>query len=135
MQYPYDYIKNEVAIEFSRILQLPDFYDEKSWNGIALDEEAINLLKQDRSKLNPVKLFRLNCLLLYSAYSEYMLNIDEWGDGVSIKMLKQFQNTGFDRMMLCTDGWSAIEKKPEVAIEADKMGYLLGTYEIGLIFI
>ena len=52
-----------------------------------------------------------------------------WGDGVSAKMLGQFEQAGFDRMMLCVEGVSSVSGHPEVAAQADKMGYLFGTYD------
>ncbi len=52
-----------------------------------------------------------------------------WGNGVSMDMLERFQEAGFDRLRLCTDGWEEIEKRPEVARRADEMGYLFGIYD------
>lgn len=52
-----------------------------------------------------------------------------WGDGVSAKMLGQFEQAGFDRIMLCVEGVSSAAGRPEVAAPADKMGYLFGTYD------
>ena len=44
-------------------------------------------------------------------------------------MLKDLKEAGFDRLRICLDGWGGIEKRPEVAVEADKMGYLFGIYD------
>ncbi len=52
-----------------------------------------------------------------------------WGDGVSVKMLDRFREDGFDRLRLCLEGWEEIEKRPEVAEYANRMGYLFGTYD------
>jgi len=52
-----------------------------------------------------------------------------WGDGVSAKMLERFQEAGFNRLRLCTDGWEEVEKRPDVAKRADEVGYLFGTYD------
>lgn len=129
LQWPYNYIKSEVANGLCRLLERPDFYDEASWRGIALPEDAIRLLRPDRSTLSVPELCRMNSLLLRAAYPEAMLEVADWGDGVSTKMLKQLKQAGFDRMRLCVDGWLGIEKRPEVAVQADKTGYLFGTYD------
>jgi len=52
-----------------------------------------------------------------------------WGDGVSTKMLNRFKEDGFDRLRLCLEGWEEVEKRPEVAEYANRMGYLFGTYD------
>jgi len=52
-----------------------------------------------------------------------------WGDGVSTMMLNRFKENGFDRMRLCIEGWEGIEKRPDVAERANRMGYLFGTYD------
>lgn len=52
-----------------------------------------------------------------------------WGDGVSIKMLDRLRDNGLDKMRFCVSGWEAVEKRPEVAKQADAMGYLFGTYD------
>ncbi len=127
LQYPYAFIKDAVTFELSRLFALAGFYDKASWTGVALPDEATRLLA--RAKLSTPELCRMNCLLLQSAYPDALLPVDEWGDGVSVKMLKRFKDAGFDRMMLCVGGVSSVEKRPEVAEEADKMGYLFGTYD------
>lgn len=129
MKYPYDYIKTEVTNELSRLLERRDFYDERAWQGIQIPDEARRLLNKERDSLSEAELCRMNCLLLQSAYPEYMLEVDDWGNGVSVKMLKKLQRNGFDRLRLCVDGWRGIEKRPTVARVADEMGYLFGTYD------
>lgn len=128
-QWPDSFTKGEIAAELSRLLERPDFYEEPSWKGIALPDEAARLLRRERSTLTTAELCRLNGLLLRAAYPEALADVNDWGDGVSMRMLKAFEQAGFDRMRLCVGGWSGIEKRPEVAAQADKMGYLFGTYD------
>ncbi|MCX6377485.1 MAG: hypothetical protein NTU88_15865, partial [Armatimonadetes bacterium] len=129
LDYPYAFIENEVTGELSRLLARRDFYDEASWRGIAIPDEAIRLLSRDRTNLSGVEVCRMNCLLLQAAYPDALLPVDDWGDGVSVKMLKQFEEAGFDRMMLCVGGVSSVEKRPDVVSMAEKMGYLFGAYD------
>ncbi len=129
MRLPYDYVKRRVTDELSRLLQRSDFYDKACWERIKLPEEAIHLLERKRSELSISELCRMNGLLLKAAYPEYLLDVDNWGDGVSVKMLKQFRDGGFDRLRLCVDDWRGVEKRPEVVILAEKLGYLFGAYD------
>lgn len=128
-QWADNYTTGEIAAELSRLLERTDFYDDASWKEIALPQEASALLARDRSTLILSELCRMNCLLLRAAYPDAMPEVADWGDGVSTKMLKQLQQAGFDRVRLCVGGWEGVEKRPEVAAEADKMGYLFGTYD------
>ena len=128
-EWPDDYTKGEVASALSGLLERPDFYDKASWEGIALPGDATLLLSRDGSALSASEICRMNSLLLRAASPDAMLEVENCGDGVSMKMLKQFEQAGFDRMELCVDGWSGVEKRPEVVAEADKMGYLFGTYD------
>jgi hypothetical protein len=52
-----------------------------------------------------------------------------WGDGVSLAMLKRFQEADLNRLRLCVAGWEGVEKRPGVARKADELGYLFGTYD------
>jgi hypothetical protein len=94
-----------------------------------LSPEANQLLVLDRASLSTAQLSRMNALLLYAAYPEFLAPVDTWGDGVSIKMLDRFRDNGLDKMRFCVSGWEAVEKRPEVAKQADAMSYLFGTYD------
>ncbi|MEZ6191768.1 MAG: glycoside hydrolase [Phycisphaerales bacterium] len=54
---------------------------------------------------------------------------DEWGDGISTKMLDELHDTGIDRMMLCLGDLNTAQYKPQVAARADELGYLFGPYD------
>jgi hypothetical protein len=129
VQWPSQYLKSQVANEFSRLLAMKDFYEETSWRGVTLPNEAVKLLEKDRDMLSSAELCRMNSLVLYTAFEQLMLPPKQWGDGVSTKMLNRFKENGFDRMRLCLEGWEGIEKRPAVAEQANQMGYLFGTYD------
>ena len=127
-QWPDNYTKTQVANELSRLLGRKDFFDDNSWNEVPLQRRVLELLG-DRDTLSLAELCRMNSLLLHGAFEKFMLGPDQWGNGVSIKMLRQFQRHGFDRMRLCVAGWEGAEKRPAVARLANEMGYLFGTYD------
>jgi len=129
LDWPYDQIKTEVANALSALLERPDFYDEATWRDVTLPEDARRLLQADRDKLSMRDMRRINALALHAAFPEMFLPVDQWGDGVSSKMLRMLQKAGLERVRLCVAGWEGIEKRPEVAQLADEMGYLFGTYD------
>ena len=128
-QWPSQYLKSQVANELSRLLAMKDFYDEASWRGVTLPDEAVELIENDRDELSSAELCRMNSLVLHAAFEQFMPPPGQWGDGVSIKMLNRFKENGFNRMRLCLEGWEGIEKRPAVAEQANRMGYLFGTYD------
>ncbi len=129
LDWPYDQIKMEVASALSAILARPDFYDATAWRGIPLPHETHRLAGDGRDRLPLPDRCRLNALLLRAAFPDTFLPFDEWGDGVSTKMLRMVKEAGLERARLCVGGWEGIEKRPEVAEMADAMGYLFGTYD------
>jgi hypothetical protein len=129
LEWPDRYTKSEVCSELCRLLARRDFYDEPSWRGVRLPDEARSLLGKERESLSKAQLGRLNGLLLRAAYPEVFLPVEEWGNGASIKLLRQLKEAGFDRMRVCLGGWEGVEQHPDVARAADEMGYLFGTYD------
>ena len=123
------YQQSQLAEELSRLLDIPDFYNSADWEGIALPEEALDLLKQNPQSLSDADRCRLNSLVLKAAYPDLLLEIDEWGNGLSLKMLNRFQAEGFDRMRFCLDSWLGALKRPQLARVADERGCLLGAYD------
>ncbi|UCF82356.1 MAG: hypothetical protein JSV50_14300, partial [Desulfobacteraceae bacterium] len=128
-QWPDKYITSQVADELSRLLERRDFYDEACWRDVVLPDEAAKLLKKDPNELTIPELCRMNGLILRAAFAEFMIPVENWGDGVSDRMLDRFKESRFDRMRLCVAGWEGVEKRPGVAKQADRMGYLFGTYD------
>ena len=128
-EWPSVYLKTEVAKALSELLTRRDLYEPQAWSGLTLPNEATDVLARNRDDLPVAGLCRLNSLLLYAAFPQFMAHPDNWGDGVSIKMLERFREAGLDRLRLCVAGWEGIEKRPYVAELADEMGYLLGTYD------
>jgi hypothetical protein len=128
-EWPDRFLTGEVAAGLNKVLESPAFFDEAAWRGIAIPDDARQLPARDRQSLSAAELCRLNGLLLQAAYPGYLHPVDQWGDGVSVKMLSALQEAGFDRMQLCVPGWEGVEKRPGVARRADEIGYLFGTYD------
>jgi len=129
MEWPDNYTKTQVAGGLSELLAQKDFYQPQSWKNVTLSKEATVLLGRDRDTLTTADVCRLNSLLLHAAFSDLVGHPDNWGDGVSTKMLEGLKDAGLDRLRLCVSGWEGIEKRPQIAKLADEMGYLFGTYD------
>ena len=129
MKNPYDYIKNQMVTELSDLLARRDFYDKSSWQGIDLGQEATALLNRDIPNLPEPELFRLNSLLLESAFPGQFVESYRWGNGVSLKMMEQFAEHGFDRLWLGLDTWQGGYKHPRAIMKAKELGYLIGPYD------
>lgn len=127
---PYKYLQNMITEGISKRLKNSDFYQEEEWKDIQIPQnlqKKLALLKEQ--KLQRPEIAALNCDLFHILYSEYTLEPASWGDGISIEMIKNVKNAGFDRMRFCGDGAHSNELKPEVAAYADKEGYLFGIYD------
>jgi hypothetical protein len=129
MQYPYAYIKTQVTDELSNLLQRRDFYTTSTWKDVTLPEEAQDLLKRGIAELNEPQLWRLNCLLLESAFPGEFVKSDRWGDGVSVKMMEKFAEKGFDRLWLGLNTWQCGYRHPQAITKAKQLGYLIAPYD------
>ena len=128
-QWAYRYIQDQVVIGLNQVLSKPDFYDAQSLKGIVVPSTTLAILSQGTTPLSPLQQTQINAALLYAAYSDYLQPPDTWGDGVSMKMLQLFKDAGMDRLKLCVSDWSGVARKPEIAVQADELGYLFGTYD------
>jgi len=128
-EWPYRFFTTGVSAELSRLLERAGFYDEAAWKGIETPAVIKPLLARGLKSLSRAELCRLNAELLRAAYSAWLPPVDEWGDGVSVKMLRRFQGAGFDRVRFCVEGVDTVVRRPEVVRVAGEMGYLFGTYD------
>ncbi|MFH0794348.1 MAG: glycoside hydrolase [bacterium] len=129
VQYPYDYVKNQLADGISELLKRADFYVPSAWQGVQLTSETLNLLKEDGSKRSEVDHRHLNSLLLASAFPESFENPGNWGDGVSVKMMEGLSRAGFDRLWLGLPSWEGGFNHPKAIEKAKDLGYLIGPYD------
>ena len=52
-----------------------------------------------------------------------------WGDGVSVKMIENFAENGFDRLWLGLDSWTDGFQHPQAIAKAKELGYLIAPYD------
>jgi hypothetical protein len=122
------YSKTQVTEELGRLLVQKNFYDAGSWRGVTLDETTRNLLTRN-GELTEAELCRRNCKLLAAAFPGSFAPPEDWGDGVSPKMISQLAAAGLDRLWLGAGGWEGFVRRPETVAAAKQHGYLIGPYD------
>ena len=127
--YSSNYSRNVVCRALSEQLEKPDFYNVSVWSEILLGPEIEKLVSQDISSLSLIEIYRRNCLLLYAAFPNTLRHPDEWGDGLSVKLLEQFSESGLDRLWLGADSWQDGFRHPTAVTKARELGYLIGPYD------
>ena len=123
------YILRLISRAISELLEKPNFYDPYAWAGISLTSETERYLSRDVSTLSITELYRRNCLLLYAAFPNTLRHPNEWGDGLSVKLLERFAKNGLDRLWLGADSWQDGFRHPFAVAKAKELGYLVGPYD------
>ena len=123
------YVRRVVSRAISEQLEKPDFYNPTIWTEIPFTSETAQLISRDVSTLSLTEVYRRNCLLFYAAFSETLRHPDEWGDGLSVKLLEQFAENGLDRLWLGVDSWQDGFRHPTAVAKAKALGYLVGPYD------
>ena len=123
------YVRRVVSRAISEQLEKPDFYKPTIWTEISLTSQTERLISRDVSTLSLTEVYRRNCLLFYAAFSDTLRHPDEWGDGLSVKLLEQFAENGLDRLWLGVDSWRDGFRHPAAIAKAKELGYLVGPYD------
>ncbi|MCG9130733.1 glycoside hydrolase [Candidatus Poribacteria bacterium] len=127
--YPSKYSLRVVSRAISGQLEKHNFYEPSVWTAVPLTPEVKALISHDVSTLSSPELYRRNCLLLYAAFSDVLRHPDEWGDGLSVKLLEQFAENGLDKLWLGADSWQDGFRHPTAVAKAKELGYLVGPYD------
>ncbi len=127
--YSSNYSRSVISRAISEQLEKPNFYNASAWAGISLAPETEKLVSRDVSTLSLPEVYRRNCLLLYAAFPDTLLHPDEWGDGLSVKLLERLAESGLDRLWLGVDSWQDGFRHPTAVAKARELGYLIGPYD------
>ena len=104
-QWPYQYLKSMVAAQVSAYL-----------------EGKIQAIENQHPRM-----------VILGAFCEHFDGLvrpyEQWGDGISTKLLDKFKDAGLERMNLCLGDLGSADMKPQVATHAAKLGYLFGPYD------
>ena len=129
VDYPSKYSLRVVSRAISEQLEKQNFYEPSLWTEIPVTSETKKLIARDVSTLSFPELYRCNCLLFYAAFSDTLRHPDEWGDGLSVKLLERFAENGLDRLWLGVDSWQDGFRHPTAVAKAKELGYLVGPYD------
>jgi hypothetical protein len=99
-EWPDSYMKSEIVLELSRVLERTDFYDQAAWQGVELSPELRRLFSARQEDADLASICLLNAMLLRAALPVMMLPVEDWGDGVSLKMLRALKAAGLERVRL-----------------------------------
>ena len=128
-----DYSSNNsrrvVSRAISEQLEKPDFYNASAWTGMPPAPETEKLVSRDVSTLSLIEVYRRNCLLFYAVFPDTLRHPDEWGDGLSVKLLERLAESGLDRLWLGADSWQDGFRHPTAVAKARELGYLIGPYD------
>ena len=127
--YPSNYVLQVVSRAISEQLENPDFFNASAWTGMPLAPETEKLVSRDVSTLSLIEVYRRNCLLFYAAFPDTLRHPDEWGDGLSVKLLERLAESGLDRLWLGVDSWQDGFRHPTAVAKARELGYLIGPYD------
>ena len=127
--YASKYIRRVVSRAISEQLEKQDFYDPALWTEVPFTSETETLISRDVSTLSLPELYRRNCLLFHTAFSDLLRHPDTWGDGLSLKLLEQFAENRLDRLWLGADSWQDGFRHPTAVAKAKALGYLVGPYD------
>lgn len=95
----------------------------------SLPPEAETLLAKDVASLSFTEVCRLNSLLFYAIFPDELRHPDEWGGGLSLKLLERLSENGLDRLWLGVDSWQEGFRHPVAVAKAKELGYLIGPYD------
>ena len=121
------YTKNRVLKAFSEVLKLKEFYNDKVFNSI--DSESKKIISKGIKNLNEVEIIDLNKRLLKSELGSNVDDVDKWANMNTVDVLNDMKNSGINNMWIGFDDWQNGFNKPELVETANKLGYLIGTYD------
>ena len=127
--YASNYSQRIVSRAISEQLEKLSFYNASTWTEISVVPEVDALISRDVSTQSLPEIYRRNCLLFYAAFSDTLRHPDEWGDGLSVKLMERFAESGLDRLWLGVDSWHDGFRHPTAVAKARELGYLIGPYD------
>lgn len=121
------YQKALIVSSLNQVLLSRDFCNTDAFT--ELDEEAKKLKNKGIDKLNKVELYDLNKRALKSELKDAIDPIEKWGNGNSVDLLKDMNNSGIKNAWLGFDNWATAFINPEFVEYANRNGYLIGAYD------
>lgn len=125
----YSYHKNLLLRCINEVLASGDFYSFEAWSNIKLDKKTPLFINQDQSLLSETDLFQRNKYLFYSAFSVFVDDVEDWGNGVSDFMLNELKEAGINHAWLGVNDWVPAFIHPGFVQKANDLDYLIAPYD------
>jgi hypothetical protein len=123
------YRKTEVIAGLNAVIQKPDLYQPATWLPASLPVSVRPIAEDARADRPLADIVKLNGCLLNAAFPGMLAPSNEFGSGISPKMIHRLQAAGFERLWLGVPDLDVLRQMPETAIEAKSAGYLFATYD------
>ncbi|WP_150467226.1 glycoside hydrolase [Francisella sp. SYW-9] len=122
----YKSLKSDVDNALKELVKDPTLWNKQEFDSIKLNSAATKLISEPRTPANTIA---LNKNLIQSAYSKYIAPVPQWGNGVSIWMIKQLQDIGLKNSWLGLNDVMDGIYHTNVINNAKKAGYLIAPYD------
>ncbi len=128
-KWPYASLESSVDTMFAALVQKTNLWNPKVFTKTQLNTQARELIAKGLDHLTPYEHILLNKNLLQSAYRGYIKPVNEWGNGVSLWMLRKLKGIGLKH------AWLGLEDRDigiihrNVIEQAVKDGYLIAPYD------
>ncbi|VDG98421.1 Protein of uncharacterised function (DUF3111) [Lysinibacillus sphaericus] len=127
LDYVDKYTENRIVKGLSAVMQLKGFYNPEIFTEI--DKDTQKLLNRKIENLNSVELINLNKKLFKSELGNAVAPIEKWANANTVDVIKDMKDSGLGNMWIGLDDWQEGFIKPELVSEAEKLGYLIGSYD------
>lgn len=121
------YTKNSIIKAFTEVIKLKEFYNKDVFT--SLDKESQGFIDKGIENCNDVEIIELNKRLLKSKLGNSIDEIENWADANTVDVISDMKEAGIENMWVGFDDWNTGCLKPELVEEANKLGYLIGTYD------
>ncbi|MED7789629.1 glycoside hydrolase [Francisella sp. 19X1-34] len=122
----YAALKSDVDNALKELIKDPTLWNKQEFNSIKLNSTTAKLISAQKTPANTIK---LNKYLIQSAYSKYIVPVPQWGNGVSVWMIKQLQSIGLKNAWLGLNDVTDGLYHTNVIDQAKKAGYLIAPYD------
>ena len=122
----YASLKSDMDNAFKVLVKDRKLWNKQEFSSVKLNSIATKLVSQPQT---PANIVELNKNLIQSAYSKYITPVSQWGNGVSIWMIKQLQGVGLKNAWLGLNDVSDGIYHINVINQAKKDGYLIAPYD------
>ncbi|QIW09229.1 glycoside hydrolase [Francisella sp. LA112445] len=122
----YASLKSDVDNALKELVKDPTLWNKQEFSSVQLNSTAAKLISEPKT---PANIVELNKNLIQSAYSKYIAPVSQWGNGVSIWMIKQLQDIGLKNAWFGLNDISDGIYHINVIDQAKKDGYLIAPYD------